>query len=437
MTTKELATAIMQSPANKGVDWTQPKNQQRLFQAVLGAQQLLAPEEKTKLAQAAADLEARRVSTGEKREVETEKHNEAMETTAQQRADTADKRAAAAEAEARARDNLAERRLSFQEKSAEQRNNALLAAITGRKEAAADREHDRLADSAAKLGIPVGKGDTADDIRKKVAEAASKKDAPFDEDTIKYYSAAAIKDPTVLARIPIKSANGAANRSAVLKQIAVDNADNPGALAQGRVQMASNTAEAGVVGRQIGNTALGMEELKPFAEMVIAASDKVDRTQYKTVNALIEAAEARTGGENVITLGNNIAALKAAYTQILVRGGQSGEGARARADAVLDQAWSKGQIKAGIRALQAEGEQAFAAAKRVQGGLGANIGAKPPAAPPTSDISTKTFPEFAVPGKPVPTGKAIQTLRDSDTPETRKQYDAHFGEGAAAKALAQ
>src|SRR6202040_653490 len=55
----------------------------------------------------------------------------------------------------------------------------------------------------------------------------------------------------------------------------------------------------GTTGARIG---LGLAEAKVFAPMVIEASDKVSRTQYPNLNALLLAYDRGTGDENVVRL---------------------------------------------------------------------------------------------------------------------------------------
>lgn len=137
----------------------------------------------------------------------------------------------------------------------------------------------------------------------------------------------------------------------------------PGAdLTANKVGMAGTTAAARSIGTQTGRLDVAARDIQNLAPQVLSASDKVKRTQYPTWNALQIAADRGTGGEDVITLVSKVTALKNAYAQIIGRG-QSSVTALKKADAIIDAAWSKGQIKVGIKALQDEAAAAQGAAK--------------------------------------------------------------------------
>lgn len=408
MTLKGIAMRIMTSPGGQKMDWRTPENQLRLFYAVQAYQDAMAPEQKAQLAAQKGQIEMLKEKIVQQRADEQERHNREFERLSQGRNDN--------------------QRIRIE----------VGGANTAGKEGKEDKkEFTKLADKAATMGISVGDSDSTQTLRTKIAEAALKKsgNTAMDEETLEWTARAAEKDPAILSRLGTGQAANA-NKIAVLNRIAKNNPDNAGVLLQARASAASTIAEAGVVGKQIGNTALGIEELKPFSDLVLQSSNAVDRTEYSTVNKIIEAAEKHTGGKEIITLGNNLAALKNAYTQILIRGGANSVDARKRVDDTIDVAWSKGQIETAINALNIEGQKAFEAAKRVQGNLGKPGSPTPAPAPAAAIGPTTPQPQFAMPGMPVPTMAAIQRLREKDSPEERKIYDGHFGKGAADKAMA-
>jgi hypothetical protein len=122
---------------------------------------------------------------------------------------------------------------------------------------------------------------------------------------------------------------------------------------------------------------VGIAEAKRFAPMVLELSEKLDRTQFPTVNSLLLASERGTGGEDVVRMIDALNAYKMAYTQILTRGGMPTDDARKRSDEIINIAWSKGQIKASIDQLGKEMEAADSAVPDVRAKLWNTITGKP------------------------------------------------------------
>lgn len=91
------------------------------------------------------------------------------------------------------------------------------------------------------------------------------------------------------------------------------------------------------------------------ADRVIETSEKVDRTQWSDLNKLILAAEKRTGGTEVIDYGIAVNTLVNNYARA-VGGGSAAitDTARKEAHALLNEAWSKGQIKSAVAQLKRE-----------------------------------------------------------------------------------
>ena len=171
--------------------------------------------------------------------------------------------------------------------------------------------------------------------------------------TIRPPSAASIreKDADTLARDDFRQKHGrdpVQGDEAELAQLRNDK----------RADYASQVSGGRAIGNREAGLGLAVNELKRLAPLALEASDKVDRTQYANVNSVIEASQKGTGGENVVQLGLAIAAAKTAYAQVLKRGGATTDDAQRRADDVLNQAWSKGQIKAALEQIMRESEAA-------------------------------------------------------------------------------
>ena len=118
----------------------------------------------------------------------------------------------------------------------------------------------------------------------------------------------------------------------------------------------ANTAEYKAT--QAGATSLGRREAMvtgaittamQTAPRVIQASRAVSKTQYPTVNAIINAAQEGTGDENVIRLGISINTFVNNYARALGAGNAAvTNSARQEAFDNLNKAWSQGQIGAAI-----------------------------------------------------------------------------------------
>jgi hypothetical protein len=418
MTVGQMAQQIMR--ANPQMDFKSPEGARALLGMVERNQQLLAPQAKQELANISlamkidqanqklelgyANLETRkqiadqadqfRMQIAQVRDQATRDHM-------QQQVDALDKKLVAAKDKTDTQEEGKNARLSStlseRAREADQRSKDTGLSVEQRREAAAQadsykklaltekgREADQsesgrnaragtksradMVKTATKAGVAVDPSWTDDEIQKHAADAILKKaeSTTLSDDQAKYMAEAALADPSLLSRLG-SGPTGNANKTKVLGILA--QTSKPEALAQGRAGMASSTAEARTAGNQTGRVALGLKELEKFAPLVLSASGKVNRTQYPSVNALVEAASKGTGGTEVITLANNLNALKNAYAQVIARGGQVTEGARKQASDLIDKAYSDGQIKAAVAAMLQEAKAAGQAASEVTGDI--------------------------------------------------------------------
>lgn len=110
--------------------------------------------------------------------------------------------------------------------------------------------------------------------------------------------------------------------------------------------------------QRTANIGMRINEAKTFAPLALAASEKVDRTQFPTLNSLLLAAERGTGGEDVVRLSVATMSLLNAYAAAVTPTGTPTEGAQSRAHELLDKAWSQGQYRVAIDQLMMEMEAA-------------------------------------------------------------------------------
>ena len=120
-------------------------------------------------------------------------------------------------------------------------------------------------------------------------------------------------------------------------------------------------AERTGYGRVAGLT-IGAEEAKQFSPLALAASEKVNRTQYPTINKLELAAMEGSGNTDVINFVEANAALMDAYAQVIGRGNaQLTDAARDQAKGLLNSYWSRGQYATAVSAINREIEAALRA----------------------------------------------------------------------------
>ena len=99
---------------------------------------------------------------------------------------------------------------------------------------------------------------------------------------------------------------------------------------------------------------LAENEAKSLIPRVHEASQAVNRTQYPTLNKVIEAAKTGTGDQNVIKLGIAVESLAQTYARVLSPVGAPTAADKANAHEIWDKAWSTGQIDAALDQRQKE-----------------------------------------------------------------------------------
>jgi hypothetical protein len=108
------------------------------------------------------------------------------------------------------------------------------------------------------------------------------------------------------------------------------------------------------LGVRTANMEVAANEVKYMAPLALAASEKVDRTKYPTLNSIILAAEKGTGGEDVVTFGLAANALIYSYAKFLNPTGIPTDADKAKATDILSTDWAKGQFSAAVKQIQKE-----------------------------------------------------------------------------------
>lgn len=95
-------------------------------------------------------------------------------------------------------------------------------------------------------------------------------------------------------------------------------------------------------------------EVKTMAPLALQASEKVNRTQFPTLNSIILATEKGTGDENVVRFGLAANSLIYMYAKFLNPNGIPTDADKAKATDILSTAWAKGQFRTAVDQIQQE-----------------------------------------------------------------------------------
>jgi len=116
-----------------------------------------------------------------------------------------------------------------------------------------------------------------------------------------------------------------------------------------------------VAGGRAGQLSMAINEARAFVPRALAASKAVNRTQFPTLNTVIEAGLRGTGDENIVALYGWTNALANVAAQIAARQGAPTDLARTQAINRLNEAYSKGQFETAANVIMQEAEAAMTA----------------------------------------------------------------------------
>jgi hypothetical protein len=136
-------------------------------------------------------------------------------------------------------------------------------------------------------------------------------------------------------------------------------------------------AGARTAGTREANVNMAVIEAQKFMPLAIGASNKVDRTQFPTINSIIQAYEKGTGDENIVRLAVATNSLTNAYSRAITPSGIPTEGNQTRARELLDRAWSKGQYAAAVDQLWQEMQAAKASPEQAREEQRSRISGRP------------------------------------------------------------
>ncbi|HEV2225071.1 MAG TPA: hypothetical protein VGR84_18915 [Candidatus Acidoferrales bacterium] len=122
-----------------------------------------------------------------------------------------------------------------------------------------------------------------------------------------------------------------------------------------------------VLGGRAATLGAAVNEAEAIMPLALSASERVDRTEYPSLNSVLEGYYRHTGGDDIVQLATFTYALQNVMAQVAARQGASTDLARKRASDTLTEAYSKGQYKAAVDAMMAEAQAALTAPARTQG----------------------------------------------------------------------
>ncbi len=168
-------------------------------------------------------------------------------------------------------------------------------------------------------------------------------------------------------------------------------------------------AGARTAGTRESNVSMAVNEAQNFMPLALQASANVNRSQFPSLNSVMQSYEKHTGDENIVRLAVATNSLTNAYSRAVTPSGIPTEGNQQRAHELLDKAWSQGQYATAVDQLWKEMQAAKASpiqtrqeqAARISG-RDPNAGAATPALVPqqqhsqaASDIPHLTDPAEA------------------------------------------
>ncbi|MBV8474513.1 MAG: hypothetical protein JO107_10240 [Hyphomicrobiales bacterium] len=148
---------------------------------------------------------------------------------------------------------------------------------------------------------------------------------------------------------------GSANMNAIINRATeLHPDDDPSGWAKRWQNFGAGAAGERQLAQRAANLELAENEAKTLIPRVKDASQNVSRTQYPTLNSIIQAMEKGTGDPNVVRLGIAANSLIYVYSRVLKPTGVINESDTRAAHDILDKAWSEGQIDAALDQMETE-----------------------------------------------------------------------------------
>jgi hypothetical protein len=120
------------------------------------------------------------------------------------------------------------------------------------------------------------------------------------------------------------------------------------------VSASGATAAERSLATQTAKMSTAANEANKMVDVVRTLSDKVDRTEFPTINAITNAVSKGTGGKEIVQLNASINALVNSYARAISPTGQPTVSDKNHAREVINSAYSTGQISAILDVMQQE-----------------------------------------------------------------------------------
>jgi hypothetical protein len=190
---------------------------------------------------------------------------------------------------------------------------------------------------------------------------------------------------------------GAENRAKLRETIAkkaTERGMSGADIATSMAEFSGLTSGERALGTRTAQVGMAVNEAKQLAPLVLQTSNKVERTKYPDVNAILLAAEQRTGNPDVVRFGIAINSMINVYARAISPTGVPTISDKDHARELLSTAWSNGQIQAGMDQLMLEMQAALGAPAAVRQEFrdyGLGMGSQKPGSTPQKTESAKTM----------------------------------------------
>lgn len=162
-----------------------------------------------------------------------------------------------------------------------------------------------------------------------------------------------------------RNRDGAALVKDVMKRVAQGDT-SPQELVSRQAELQGQKAGQRALGTRTANIEMAVQEAKNVMPIALAASEKVDRTKYPTLNSVLMAAEKGTGDEGVVQLGVATNSLINIYARAIAPSGTPTVSDKDHAREILSTAYSKGQYKSAVDMMQKEMDAAQKSPRQVK-----------------------------------------------------------------------
>lgn len=163
-------------------------------------------------------------------------------------------------------------------------------------------------------------------------------------------------DKSVITSLGYGSA-GAANRARLqdmIRQTAKAQGMSGGDIAAHMAEFQGMAAGERTLSTTQARIGLGAAEIQQLEPLVLEASKQLERTNYPSFNAMIQAGQRETGDPALKNLAVRLQGLKSAFSQVLTRGGVPTDSARATTDELFNTKDPPRVMQAAMDAMNAE-----------------------------------------------------------------------------------